>query len=231
MRILIADDEQSIVDLLTIYLEREGYECLRAEDGQEALEILDRDATIDLALLDINMPKKDGLEVLTQLRSQASDLPVIFISAKNSPQDRIQGLMKGAHDYIIKPFDPLEVIFKVKSVMQNRQVQAQPSNKQGQDKLKVKSLEIDRRAHSVTTTGGEEIKLTSLEFNILYLLASNTGQVFSADEIAKAIWEDGSGSSKTVMVHVSNLRNKLDAACKPDKIIQTVWGVGYKIEE
>lgn len=231
MRILIADDEQSIVDLLTIYLENEGYECVRAEDGEEALEILQKDTSIDLALLDINMPKKTGLEVLTTLRNQGAELPVIFISAKNSPQDRIQGLMKGAHDYIIKPFEPLEVIFKIKSVMQNHQLQNQDQQAANPYKIKVKSLEIDRRAHSVTTSSGEEIKLTSLEFNILYLLASNLGQVFSADEIGQALWEDGSGSSKTVMVHVSNLRNKLDAACKPDKIIQTVWGVGYKIEE
>ena len=107
MRILIADDEQSIVDLLTIYLEREGYECLRAEDGEEALAKIQKDKSIDLALLDINMPKMTGLEVLATLRSQGSELPVIFISAKNSPQDRIQGLMKGAHDYIIKHFYPL----------------------------------------------------------------------------------------------------------------------------
>lgn len=231
MRILIADDEQSIVDLLTIYLENEGYECVRAEDGEEALEKIKKDKSIDLALLDINMPKLNGLEVLTTLRNQGSALPVIFISAKNSPQDRIQGLIKGAHDYIIKPFEPLEVIFKIKSVMQNHQIQTRDQSTSNSDRVKVKSLEIDRRAHSVTTSSGEEIKLTSLEFNILYLLSTNLGRVFSADEIGQAIWEEGSGSSKTVMVHVSNLRNKLDAACKPDKIIQTVWGVGYKIEE
>lgn len=233
VKILIADDDKEILDLLSIYMKNEGYECLLANDGLEAIHLIENHSDINLCLLDIMMPEKSGMEVLDYLRKKGLEYPVIFISANQGQTDKISGLLAGADDYVTKPFQPLEVVARVKGMLRRQSIY-QSSNKLdvNKDRIDLGSIIIDRRNHSVVNSDQEEIKLTVIEFDILYLMASHRGHVFSADDIMQAVWQDSSVSStKTVMVHVSNLRNKLEEATRGEKIIQTVWGVGYKINE
>lgn len=233
VKILIADDDKEILDLLSIYMKNEGYECLLANDGLEAIHLIENHSDINLCLLDIMMPEKSGMEVLDYLRKKGLEYPVIFISANQGQTDKISGLLAGADDYVTKPFQPLEVVARVKGMLKRQSIY-QSGNKLdvNKDRIDLGSIIIDRRNHSVVNSDQEEIKLTVIEFDILYLMASHRGHVFSADDIMQAVWQDSSVSStKTVMVHVSNLRNKLEEATRGEKIIQTVWGVGYKINE
>ena len=233
VKILIADDDKEILDLLSIYMKNEGYECLLANDGLEAIHLIENHSDINLCLLDIMMPEKSGMEVLDYLRKKGLEYPVIFISANQGQTDKISGLLAGADDYVTKPFQPLEVVARVKGMLRRQSIY-QSGNKLdvNKDRIDLGSIIIDRRNHSVVNSDQEEIKLTVIEFDILYLMASHRGHVFSADDIMQAVWQDSSVSStKTVMVHVSNLRNKLEEAIRGEKIIQTVWGVGYKINE
>lgn len=233
VKILIADDDKEILDLLSIYMKNEGYECLLANDGLEAIHLIENHSDINLCLLDIMMPEKSGMEVLDYLRKKGLEYPVIFISANQGQTDKISGLLAGADDYVTKPFQPLEVVARVKGMLRRQSIY-QSSNKLdvNKDRIDLGSIIIDRRNHSVVNSDQEEIKLTVIEFDILYLMASHRGHVFSADDIMQVVWQDSSVSStKTVMVHVSNLRNKLEEATRGEKIIQTVWGVGYKINE
>ncbi|GAB7232212.1 response regulator transcription factor [Facklamia hominis] len=233
VKILIADDDKEILDLLSIYMKNEGYECLLANDGLEAIHLIENHSDINLCLLDIMMPEKSGMEVLDYLRKKGLEYPVIFISANQGQTDKISGLLAGADDYVTKPFQPLEVVARVKGMLRRQSIY-QSGNKLdvNKDRIDLGSIIIDRRNHSVVNSDQEEIKLTVIEFDILYLMASHRGHVFSADDIMQAVWQDSSVSStKTVMVHVSNLRNKLEEATRGEKIIQTVWGVGYKINE
>ncbi|MFN0603656.1 MULTISPECIES: response regulator transcription factor [Facklamia] len=233
VKILIADDDKEILDLLSIYMKNEGYECLLANDGIEAIHLIENHSDINLCLLDIMMPEKSGMEVLDYLRKKGLEYPVIFISANQGQTDKISGLLAGADDYVTKPFQPLEVVARVKGMLRRQSIY-QSGNKLdvNKDRIDLGSIIIDRRNHSVVNSDQEEIKLTVIEFDILYLMASHRGHVFSADDIMQAVWQDSSVSStKTVMVHVSNLRNKLEEATRGEKIIQTVWGVGYKINE
>ena len=233
VKILIADDDKEILDLLSIYMKNEGYECLLANNGLEAIHLIENHSDINLCLLDIMMPEKSGMEVLDYLRKKSLEYPVILISANQGQTDKISGLLAGADDYVTKPFQPLEVVARVKGMLRRQSIY-QSSNKVdvNKDRIDLGSIIIDRRNHSVVNSDQEEIKLTVIEFDILYLMASHRGHVFSADDIMQAVWQDSSVSStKTVMVHVSNLRNKLEEATRGEKIIQTVWGVGYKINE
>lgn len=233
VKILIADDDKEILDLLSIYMKNEGYECLLANNGLEAIHLIENHSDINLCLLDIMMPEKSGMEVLDYLRKKSLEYPVILISANQGQTDKISGLLAGADDYVTKPFQPLEVVARVKGMLRRQSIY-QSSNKVdvNKDKIDLGSIIIDRRNHSVVNSDQEEIKLTVIEFDILYLMASHRGHVFSADDIMQEVWQDSSVSStKTVMVHVSNLRNKLEEATRGEKIIQTVWGVGYKINE
>lgn len=233
VKILIADDDKEILDLLSIYMKNEGYECLLANDGLEVIHLIENHSDINLCLLDIMMPEKSGMEVLDYLRKKGLEYPVIFISANQGQTDKISGLLAGADDYVTKPFQPLEVVARVKGMLRRQSIY-QSGNKLdvNKDRIDLGSIIIDRRNHSVVNSDQEEIKLTVIEFDILYLMASHRGHVFSADDIMQAVWQDSSVSStKTVMVHVSNLRNKLEEATRGEKIIQTVWGVGYKINE
>lgn len=235
VRVLIADDDKAILDLLSIYMKNEGYEVLLANDGQEACDLIDKNPDIDIALLDIMMPHKTGLEVLEHMRSHNIDTPTIMISANQAQSDKIGGLLAGADDYVTKPFEALEVVLRVKSLLRRQgvtnQTRGQAAKKEVQTEIDLGPIMIDKRSHTVQTAAGDEIKLTALEFDILYLLAGSPGEVFSADDILESVWSDTqNASSKTVMVHVSNLRNKIEEATKGDKVIQTVWGVGYKIE-
>ena len=178
-------------------------------------------------ILDLMLPGMSGNEVLKRVR-QRSRIPILIVSAKTDDLDKIQGLVTGADDYVIKPFNPLEVVVRVKSLLRRANPQMLTA---APDKLAVGPLLIDKRSHEVLTTQQQRVQLTALEFNILYLLASYPNQVFSADEIFQRVWkQDSAISTKTVMVHVSHLRDKLEAATDGEKVIETVWGVGYKVE-
>lgn len=227
MKILVADDDKEIVELLSIYLHNEGYEPVVAYDGKEVLSKIRTLSDIELVILDIMMPELDGMQVVKTLRKE-SQIPIILLTAKTTDMDKIKGLVAGADDYVTKPFNPLEVMARVKSLL--RRTQTQISSEQP-DILEISSLVINRDSHEVRTIDGKEIQLTALEFGILYLLASHPNRVFSADEIFERVWKQESVvSAKTVMVHVSHLRDKIEEATGGEKIIQTVWGVGYKID-
>lgn len=226
MNILIVDDELDIIQLIALYLRNEGYIIHTACNGIEALDIMKREQ-IDLMILDIMMPHINGIEVCKQIR-EFSNIPVLMLSAKAEDMDKIIGLMTGADDYMVKPFNPLELVARVK-VLLRRLVQNTPMK--NQNAFKIHSLIINKETHIVTIEGNI-IKLTPIEFEILYLLASHPGRVFSSEEIFELVWNNvACDTNKTVAVHISNLREKIENASKGEKIIQTVWGVGYKIEK
>ncbi|MFD1318559.1 response regulator transcription factor [Loigolactobacillus zhaoyuanensis] len=227
MKILVVDDDKDIVELLSIYIQNEGYTTIKAYDGKEALTKLATNPDTALMILDIMMPNMDGMEVVRAVRKD-SQIPILMLSAKTADMDKIQGLISGADDYVAKPFNPLEVMARVKSLL--RRSQQQVTN-DAPDVLEIGPLEIKKDSHEVTTLTGRQIQLTALEFGILYLLASHPNRVFSADEIFERVWQQESiVSAKTVMVHVSHLRDKIEEATDGEKVIQTVWGVGYKVE-
>lgn len=227
-KILVADDEKEIRDLLEIYLLNEGYKVIKAKDGQEALDIMENEE-IDLLVLDIMMPKLNGIEVCKKIR-QTKNTPILMLSAKSEDMDKIQGLMTGADDYMTKPFNPLEFTVRVKALLR-RSYYLNNTVSEESDLINVGSLTIDKTRHKVVS-GGEEIALTAREFDILYLMASNKGRVFSSEEIFEKVWKEKYfQSNNTVMVHISRLRDKLDKCLNGEKIIHTVWGVGYKIEK
>lgn len=228
MRILIADDDREICDLLEIYINNEGFEVLKAHDGEEAYQLF-LDENPDVLILDIMMPKLDGLEVVKLVREE-SQVPILMLSAKTTDIDKIRGLARGADDYVAKPFNPLEVVARVKSLLRRSSYTQDKSGASGE--IKIGPLIIRKDEHEVVTLDGESIHLTVLEFGILYLLASNPNRVFSADEIFERVWQQETEvPSKTVMVHVSHLRDKLEKATGGEKVVKTVWGVGYKIED
>ena len=227
MKILIVDDDKDIVDLLSIYVKNEGYDVEKAYNGKEAITKINTNPDIDLMILDVMMPQLDGMAVVRAVRKD-SQIPILMLSAKTDDLDKIQGLVQGADDYVTKPFNPLEVMARVKSLLRRSQHEVKNNEP---DQIEVGSLIIKKDSHEVETVNGKEISLTALEFGILYLLASHPNRVFSADEIFERVWQQESVvSAKTVMVHVSHLRDKIEEATGGEKVIQTVWGVGYKIE-
>ena len=229
--ILIVDDEQEIADLVEIYLVSDGYSVFKANDAQEGLDILERE-DIHLVLLDIMMPGMNGLEMCKKIR-ETNNIPIIMISAKSTDLDKILGLGTGADDYEAKPFNPLEVSARVKSQLR-RYTQLNPNSnvhENVRNEISIRGLTINKDNHKVTVYD-EEVKLTPIEFDILYLLASNPGKVFSTDEIFEKVWnEKVYEANNTVMVHIRRLRGKMKEDERQDKIITTVWGVGYKIEK
>ncbi|MDT2831395.1 response regulator transcription factor [Vagococcus carniphilus] len=228
MKILVVDDDKEIVELLNIYIKNEGYDVIKAYNGKEALIKITANPDIDLMILDIMMPEMDGMEVVKELR-KTSQIPIIMLTAKTTDMDKIQGLIAGADDYVTKPFNPLEIMARVKSLL--RRTNMQQVQTEVPDILEIGPLKIKKESHEVTTDTDVNIQLTALEFGILYLLASHPNRVFSADEIFERVWQQESlVSAKTVMVHVSHLRDKIEEATNGEKVIQTVWGVGYKIE-
>jgi DNA-binding response OmpR family regulator len=227
MKILVVDDDKEIVQLLEIYVRNEGYEPVAAYNGKDALTKLNTTPDIGLVILDLMMPEMDGMEVIKRIRKDSS-IPILVLSAKTADMDKIQGLITGADDYVTKPFNPLEVMARVRSLL--RRSEGQMTNDQP-DILNVGPLQINKDSHEVKTIKGDTIQLTALEFGILYLLASHPNRVFSADDIFERVWQQESVVSvKTVMVHVSHLRDKIEAATGGEKVIETVWGVGYKVE-
>ncbi|WP_135554443.1 response regulator transcription factor [Paenibacillus cymbidii] len=228
-QLLVVDDDPAIVQLIDIYLANEGYTVFKAADGEEALDVLARE-TVQLVILDVMMPKLDGIEVCRRIRAERG-IPILMLSAKAEDMDKILGLATGADDYMVKPFNPLELLARVKSLLR-RSYSLNPQLQQAADPgvIRLQSLVIDKTNHAVTVEG-REVTLTSLEFNILYLLASHPGRVFSAEDIYTRVWGDPYYQShNTVMVHISKLRDKLEKETEGAKLIQTVWGVGYKID-
>lgn len=227
MKILVVDDDKDIVELMSIYITNEGYSVEKAYSGKEAITKLNTNPDIGLMVLDIMMPGMDGLEVLHEVRRD-SQIPILMLSAKTDDLDKIQGLIQGADDYVTKPFNPLEVMARIKSLLRRSK---NKETDHDYSQIEIGPLIINRDSHEVTTVAGDSLQLTALEFGILYLLASHPNRVFSADEIFERVWKQESVvSAKTVMVHVSHLRDKIEEVTNGEKIIQTVWGVGYKIE-
>lgn len=231
INILVVDDEQEIADLVEIYLVSDGYKVFKATNAQEGLEILEQE-DIHLCLLDIMMPGMSGLDLCKKIR-ETNNIPIIMLSAKSTDLDKILGLGTGADDYVVKPFNPLELTARVKSQLR-RYTQLNPNSnihESGQNEISIRGLTINKDNHKVTVYD-EEVKLTPIEFDILYLLASNPGKVFSTDEIFEKVWnEKVYEANNTVMVHIRRLRGKMREDERQDKIITTVWGVGYKIEK
>ncbi len=231
INILVVDDEKEIADLVEIYLVSDGYKVFKAQDAEEGLRILEEE-NIHLVLLDIMMPGMDGIQMCRKIRER-SNIPIIMLSAKSSDLDKIMGLGTGADDYVTKPFNPLELTARVKSQLR-RYTQLNPNNNLGEkdtNEITIRGMTINKDNHKVTIDG-EEIKLTPIEFDILYLLSSNQGKVFTTDEIFERVWnEKVYEANNTVMVHIRRLRGKMKEDQRQDKLITTVWGVGYKIEK
>ncbi|MFD0588221.1 response regulator transcription factor [Paenibacillus sp. GCM10027627] len=231
-RVLIVDDEREIAELIEIYLRNEGYQTAVAFDGEAALAAYEQNP-FDLVILDIMMPKLDGLEVCRRLRKD-QHVPILMVSAKTGDMDKIMGLMTGADDYISKPFNPLELLARVRSLLRRSYHYSKPAEggaaREGEGKeLRLGTLRIDKLSHSADVEG-RPLHLTSTEFGILHLLASQPGRVFSAEDIFQQVWKEKYfESNNTVMVHISKLRDKLEKELG-EKLIVTVWGVGYKIE-
>ncbi len=229
--ILVVDDEKEIAELVEIYLVSDGYKVFKASNAQEGFDILDKE-DIHLVLLDIMMPGMDGMEMCRKIR-ETNNIPIIMLSAKSTDLDKILGLGTGADDYVVKPFNPLELTARVKSQLR-RYTQLNPNSaarESEKNEISIRGLVINKDNHKVTVYD-EEIKLTPIEFDILYLLASNPGKVFSTDEIFEKVWnEKVYEANNTVMVHIRRLRGKMKEDARQNKIITTVWGVGYKIEK
>lgn len=221
--ILIADDEKEIADLIKIHLEKEGYDCIKVSDGQEAIHVI-KTQPIDLVILDIMMPKLDGYEVTRQIREQYN-MPIIFLSAKTSDFDKVHGLVIGADDYMTKPFTPIELVARVNAQLRRFMKLNQP--KVDNQVLEFGEIVISPDERTVSLYG-ENIELTPKEFDILYLLASHPKKVYSVENIFQKVWGDAYfEGGNTVMVHIRTLRKKLGEDTRKNKLIKTVWGVGY----
>ena len=231
-RILIVEDDADIRGGVEIYLKNQGYDVLQAQDGVEGLETIEKEE-IDLAIVDIMMPRMDGITMTMKLREK-HDFPVIMLSAKSEEVDKVMGLNIGADDYVTKPFTPMELMARVNSQMRRY--------RRFMEKLQAKAEE---RTDTIFTIGGLEVnentfevrvddvpvKMTPMEFKILLLLIKNPGRVFSADEIYERVWNERAINTETVMVHVRNIREKIEINPKEPKYLKVVWGVGYKIEK
>ena len=232
-RILIVDDEKEIRDLIDIYLKGEGYDTLKAENGEEALNILEQQ-NVDLIILDIMMPKVNGIEACLRIREER-EMPIIMLSAKSEDMDKILGLNTGADDYLTKPFNPLELVARVKSQLRrykrfNNILAEADAQERKENILEIDELSINLETHEVFKEGNE-IKLTPTEFDILVLLGGNRGKVFSIENIYNSVWkQDFMQSDNTVMVHIRKVREKIEDDPRKPKYIKTVWGVGYKID-
>ncbi len=224
-RILVVEDEKEIAEAIKIYLEEEGYEVIICLNSEKAISLFKQNE-FQLVLLDIMMPKVDGITLARQIR-KTSSVPIIFISAKSESTDKITGLNAGADDYITKPFEPLELIARVKANI--RRYCKLGSNVEN-DNLRIDGLEINNKTKEVFIDG-ELIKLTPIEYKLLYFLATNKGQVFSIKQIYENVWKEPfDGYEKKVVVHISHIRDKIEINPKEPRYIKAVWGLGYKIE-
>ncbi|MBI6871289.1 response regulator transcription factor [Clostridium aciditolerans] len=231
-KVLIVDDEKEIRDAIEIYLKGSDIDVLKAGDGLEALDILEKE-NIHLIILDIMMPKLDGIRTCLKIREN-KNIPVIMLSAKSEDADKILGLNIGADDYITKPFNPLELVARVKSQLRRFLLLGDANiNSQvpSEDEIEIRGLNINK-ASNIVKVDGEEIKLTPLEFKIVLLFAENAGRVLSIKQIYENVWNESFYKSEnTVTVHIRRIREKLEINPKEPKYIKVVWGIGYKIDK
>ncbi|MBY6846435.1 response regulator transcription factor [Clostridium botulinum] len=225
-KILIVDDDKTIVEFLQIFLIKEGYEVRISYNGEEALDKI-RSEQFNLILMDIMMPKLDGFEAIKRIR-RLTNIPIIFLTAKDSQQDKIKGFISGCDDYITKPFDLVELSLRMSAILKRVSTGVVEENK---DLIKVKDLELNLKEHTLYK-GEDEITLTPKEFDILCLLARNKGRVFPSSELYERVWgQEFLENDNSLLTHIRNLREKLNDTVKNSKYIKTVWGVGYKIEK
>ena len=227
--ILVVDDDKEIVGAIEIYLKNEGYNIIKAYNGKEALDLVNKN-DIHLILLDIMMPKKDGLETLEELR-KTKNIPVILLSAKSEDYDKIGGLNLGADDYITKPFNPLELIARVKSHLRRYVSLGTLKKEEDGNIYSTGGLVLNDDTKKVTVDG-KEVKLTATEFNILKFLIQNKGKVYSIPDIYENVWkEEGFGAENIIAVHIRHIREKIEINPKEPRYLKVIWGVGYKIED
>ncbi|MCM1191130.1 MAG: response regulator transcription factor [Butyrivibrio sp.] len=225
--ILVCDDDREIVDAIEIYLSQDGYRIFKAYDGEQAMELLKKE-DIQLLIMDVMMPKLDGIRATLKIREYSS-IPIIMLSAKSEDTDKILGLNIGADDYITKPFNPLELVARVKSNLR-RYTSLGSLNTDSKAIYQVGGLVINDDTKQVTVDD-EPVKLTPIEYNILLLLVKNQGRVFSIDQIYESIWnEDAIGADNTVAVHIRHIREKIEINPREPRYLKVVWGVGYKID-
>lgn len=228
-RILVVDDDKEIAGAIAIYLRNEGYEVMKAYDGFQALEAA-RNEDISLIIMDIMMPQMDGIQATMKIREELN-IPIIMLSAKSEDYDKITGLNVGADDYITKPFNPLELIARVKSQLRRYNTLGSAAETVDAKVYTSGGLVVDDNAKRVTLDG-EEIAVTPIEFGILKLLTENAGRVFSIEQIYEAVWkEEAYSPENTVAVHIRRIREKLEIDPKNPRYLKVVWGVGYKIEK
>ena len=228
-KILVCDDDKEIVEAIEIYLTQDGHQVLEAYDGIEAVEILKKES-VDLLIMDIMMPRMDGIRATLKIREE-HNIPIIILSAKSEDADKILGLNIGADDYITKPFNPLELVARVKSLLRRYMQLGSTAIKESEAIYTVGGLAINDDLKEVTVDG-EPVKLTPIEYNILLLLVKHQGKVFSIDQIYENIWnENAVGVDNTVAVHIRHIREKIEINPKEPRYLKVVWGVGYKIEK
>ena len=224
--VLVVDDEVEITDAIQIYLENEGYKVFKAYDGLDALDTLNS-VDIHLIIMDIMMPKLDGMRATLKIR-ESKNIPIIMLSAKSRDTDKILGLNMGADDYITKPFNPLELIARVKSQLR-RYVNLGNYGGESKEILRVGSLYLNKETKEFKVDE-EDVKITPLEFKILTLLMDNPGRVFPIEEIYERVWNEPSYNADTVTVHIRRIREKIEINPKEPRYLKVVWGIGYKIE-
>lgn len=227
--ILVCDDDKEIVDAIDIYLSQEGYHILKAYDGLQAIEIMKKEE-VHLILLDIMMPNLDGIRATRKIR-ETSSVPIIMLSAKSEDVDKILGLNIGADDYITKPFNPLELIARVKSQLRRYTQLGNLATEEKEAVYVCGGLVVNDDLKTVTVDG-EPVKLTPIEYNILVLLIKKQGKVFSIEQIYENIWnEEAIGADNTVAVHIRHIREKIEINPREPRYLKVVWGIGYKIEK
>lgn len=229
MNILVVDDEKEIADIVALYLQSDEYQIYKCHNGKDALTYMEK-KKIDLAILDVMLPDMDGFEILKWIRSRYH-FPVIMLTAKVDAMDRITGLTLGADDYIPKPFNPLELVARVKAQLR-RYTQYNEGMKNEEDIIDFGGLVLNRASHECIYNE-RPLTLTPIEFDILWLLCERRGQVISSEELFREVWKESyfKNSNNTVMVHIRHLRKKMSESTGKTDFIKTVWGVGYKIEE
>ena len=228
-KILVCDDDKDIVEAIDIYLTQEGYEVLKAYDGDEAIKVLKKNE-VDLLIMDVMMPRLDGIRATLKIRENMS-LPIIILSAKSEDADKILGLNIGADDYMTKPFNPLELVARVKSHLRRYTQLGSTARSDNQSEFRTGGLVIRDDLKEVTVDG-EKVKLTPIEYNILLLLVKNQGKVFSINQIYENIWnEEAIGADNTVAVHIRHIREKIEINPKEPRYLKVVWGVGYKVQK
>ncbi len=228
--VLIVEDDKEIREGVEIYLKSQGYEVFQAADGKEGLEVIERE-DIHLAIVDVMMPRMDGITMVVRLREK-HDFPIIMLSAKSEEVDKIMGLNIGADDYVTKPFTPMELLARVNSQLRRYRKFAEKLNaKEDSSNIHViGGLEINEDTVEAAVDG-EPVKLTPIEYKILLLLMKSPGRVFSAEEIYERVWNERAITTDTIMVHIRNIREKIEINPKEPKYLKVVWGVGYKIEK